>query len=104
MGDTLHISAITVMMISGLLGLMLAIIAFFLSRLISQFDKLAVQFSQLNNTMLKIDKDISGDVRVLSNDNDSLKKGVDEVWKVVHIIDNKVSEINSNGCIYAKNK
>jgi hypothetical protein len=70
---------------------LLGIIAFFLARLIGQFDNLAIQFSTLNTTMLKIDGDLSGDMGVLKSEHVALKlkmDGFDPMWDRVRAVEN----------------
>lgn len=45
-----------------LIPALFALIAFFLYRLLGQFDKLNLTVIQLNTTMLKIDKDLTGEI------------------------------------------
>lgn len=63
--EEMHVSPVAVALIGSFLGMLLSIIAFFLSRLLKQFDNLTAQVSNLNSTMQKIDKDLSGDVGII---------------------------------------
>lgn len=103
--DELHISAVTVTLVGGLLTILLGIIAFFLSRLISQFDMLRDQFSELNATMSKIDKDLSGEVGILKNENKELTtkvKDLDPLWDRMRDVEKEVAVLRSTCPVHCK--
>ena len=92
--EDIHISTTILGVIGGLISILLAIIAVFLNRLLAQFDNLQDQFGKLNATMLKIDKDISGDVGVLKVKVNEL----DTVWDRIRDVEENVIAIKSGGC------
>lgn len=94
MEETMQISSISVTIFGSIISIMLLVIAFFLSRLISQFDKLQTQFGKLNDTMNKIDKDLSGDVGVLK----SRMQEFDPIWDRLRNAENSITAIQSGGC------
>ena len=94
MEETVHISSFTIIIFGVIFTILLTVIAYFLSRLIAQFDRLQNQFSELNNTMNKIDKDLSGDVGVLK----SRVQEFDPMWDRLRAVENTIVAIQSGGC------
>jgi len=62
---TEHSTGLTTVDLLWLVGAMLALISFFLHRLLSQFDTLNTAVTQLNSTMMKIDKDLTNEIVTL---------------------------------------
>lgn len=103
--DEVHISGMTVTVIGAVLSLLLAIIAFFLSRLIKQFDELQKQFSTLNGTMMRIDKDLSGEVGVLKAENADLKEKVrdlDPLWDRMRDVEKELAVVQGRCPVHCK--
>lgn len=74
--------------------IMLSIIGFFLSRLLTQFD-------QLNTTMAKIDRDLNMEVGVLKVKLDDVQRtvvGLDPVWDRLRDTENKITALENGGC------
>ena len=72
-------------------GGLLGIIAYFLQRLVKQFDV-------LNATVIKIDKDLSQDITRLSEQNKTLKSEVadlDPLWDRMRAVEGAVIELKS---------
>lgn len=87
-----------VILVGACLGVLLGIIAFFLSRLIKQFDI-------LNATVQKIDKDLSLDIGVIKNENASLKQKVEEfepIWDRLRLVEQGIATLKVGGCDIAK--
>ena len=78
----------------AILGILLCLIAFFLSRILSQFDGLTKEVRELNATMIKIDKDLSGDIGILKEK----VKNLDEIWDRTREIEGIVNSIQAGGC------
>lgn len=101
MSEVIQISGVAITAFGALLTMLLAVIAFFLSRLLQQFDGLTKQVENLNATMVRIDKDLSGDVSVLKTENVQLTakfKEFDPVWDRVRSIENRLTSIEAGGC------
>lgn len=96
MNEAVQISSVTLTVFGSIITLMLTVIAFFLNRLVGQFDKLQQQFSELNTTMNRIDKDLSGDVGVLK----SRMQEFDPVWERLRTVETAMVSIQSGGCEY----
>ncbi len=82
MDDSIHLSGLTLTIVGSAIGLLLALISYFMDRLIKQFDKLSEQFGILNTTMQKIDKDLSGKVNVLDTEHKQTKQRIDELLPI----------------------
>lgn len=65
MDHELIINPVTLSVVGGTIALLLGMIAFFLSRILTQFDTLNSTVVQLNGTMLKIDKDLTNEISTL---------------------------------------
>lgn len=82
----------------AIMGSMLAVIAFFLSRILTQFDTLNTTVVQLNGTMLKIDKDLTGEIVHLKatqlRHTDELR-GLNSVYDRLRITEQQVSVLAS---------
>ena len=100
MDGSVQISAFSITLFGSIITMMLMVIAYFLSRLIGQFDGLQRQFVKLNDTMNKIDKDLSGDVGVLK----SRIQEFDPVWERLRVVENGIIAIQSGGCDAYRNK
>lgn len=101
----LHIPAEIVGIVGAIFSILLACIVYFLDRLIKQFDNLSGQFSTLNETMKKIDKDLSGDVGILKNENATMKEKLSDMsplWERMRAVESDVIEIKSGGCSLVK--
>lgn len=75
----------------GVIMLLLAIIARFLKRLLEQFDK-------LNETMVKMDKDISGKIGIIevqTIDNGRRLSELDPLWERMRLAENDIAIIKS---------
>jgi cell division protein FtsB len=99
--ETLHINSSTLAIVGGLLGFLLAVIAYFLDRLVKQFDALSDQFATLNKTMIKIDKDLTSDVSRLKEQNVTLKeeiKDLDPLWERMRKAEMNILAIQEGGC------
>lgn len=80
---------------------LLSIIAVFLRRLLAQFDGVQQELRDLNRTMLRIDKDLSGDVSVLKSENVTLKEKVDDLdnlWDRMRAAETSLASIKAGGC------
>lgn len=99
--EEIHVSALVVEIIGGVLTLLFGVIAFFLSRLVKQFDGLTEQVKTLNNTMVKIDKDLSSDVGILKERNHALQRELDDLtpmWERVRKVEEDVAVMQKAGC------
>ena len=97
-GEVAHIDMMWVIVIAGFIGVLLAIIAMFLKRLLSQFDK-------LNSTMTKIDKDFGADVAVLKSDIRQIRVDLDQISEVadrVRKVENDITAVQAGGCLFSK--
>jgi len=80
---------------------LLACVVYFLDRLIKQFDNLSIQFGTLNDTMKKIDKDLSGDVGLLKQENVAIRASIDDfdtLWERVRKVEHEIVSIQAGGC------
>lgn len=105
MENTAHINPIWLPLMGGALTILFGIIAFFLSRLIKQIDKLGDKFEDLNNTMKRIDKDLSGDVGVLKSKNTELEirlRELDPLWERMRLMNEDMIALKAGGCDIAK--
>lgn len=96
--DTVHIDGTLVIIVGASLGVLLGIIAFFLSRLIKQFDI-------LNVTVQKIDRDLSLDIGVIRSEHASLKQKVEEfdsLWDRLRFVEQDLATIKVGGCDMVK--
>lgn len=78
---------------AAIVAMLLSVIAFFLSRLLKQFDK-------LNETMIKMDKDISGKIGVIevqTTDNGKRLAELDPLWDRMRGVESDIAVIKS-GC------
>ncbi len=95
------LSGVAVPAVGGFLSLLLGVIAFFLSRLLCQFDQLTEQVGVLNETMKRIDKDLSGDVGIIKTQLVSTQQDVDElnqIWDRMRSAENEIIAIKNGGC------
>lgn len=73
---------------------LLTVIAFFLRRLLGQFDNLTAKVGSLNDTMLKIDKDLSGEVLLLKSKQEDIQTEFCEfnlVWDRLRELDTRIA-------------
>lgn len=99
--EEIHVSALVIEIIGGVLTLLFAIIAFFLSRLVKQFDGLTHEVGELNKTMVRIDKDLSGDVGILKTENCALKqevKDLNPLWDRMRQAEEDIAVLQKAGC------
>ncbi|MGZ8220067.1 MAG: hypothetical protein ACXWT0_00315 [Methylobacter sp.] len=99
------VTQIVLPIIGGTLTVLLGIIAFFMVRLLSQFDKLTAQVSELNTTMRKIEGDFTGELGIVKEKTNTLKKDVldfNPLWDRVRKVENDIIEIRSGGCKQCK--
>ena len=71
-----------------------ALVAFFLYRILQQFDKLNATVLDLNTTMLKIDKDLTGEIitiKAAQLTHTEQIRGLSEVYDRLRITENNVS-------------
>lgn len=92
--EELHISTMTISVVGGVISILLALIAFFLARLLIQFDALQENFKELINTVSRIDKDLSGDVGILK----SRIEEYDPIWDRLRKTELDIASIKSGGC------
>lgn len=95
------INTIGMPFIGTALTILLGVISFFLMRLLNQFDKLTDQVGELNKTMIKIDKDLSGDVSVLKQKTEMLNEdllNLNQLWDRVRAAENDIISIKAGGC------
>lgn len=103
--EEIHMSSLAVSVIGACLTLLFGVIAFFLSRLVRQFDRLADEVGTLNETMKRIDKDLSGDVGILKAENNEMKNRVrdfDPLWDRMRAVESDIVAIKSGGCNVCK--
>jgi len=101
MNEVLQFNAASVTIFGSLMGILLGVIAYFLSRLLGQFDKLTETVKNLNDTMVRIDKELSGEVGVLRTHTMALQeevRGLDSLWDRVRAVENDVIAIRRGGC------
>lgn len=101
MPDIIQFSTSSIAVFGSIVGILLAIIAFFLSRLLRQFDKLTDTVKDLNDTMTRIDKDLSGEVGILQARTEALQtevRGLDTLWDRVREVEKDVLAIRKGGC------
>lgn len=99
--EHLHISGALLAAGGSLLSALLGIVAFFLSRLVKKFDELTGQVSTLNDTMKRIDKDLSGEVGILKEKQQIFQQELgelDQLWDRVRITENNVTALQRGGC------
>lgn len=92
--DVIQLSTITASIIGAMVMVLLGIISFFLSRILQQFDHLQQEFTALNVTLARIDKDLGGDVRVLTSQVQDLNPLFDRVRE----LEKTLISIQSGGC------
>lgn len=98
--EQIQIDAWMFVTISSFIGLLLAIVAVFLRRLLGQFDALTAQVSKLGETLIRIDKDLSGDVSILMERDKANQKRLmelDPVWDRLRDAENRIVALES-GC------
>lgn len=101
MVDVIQFSTTPIAIFGSVVGLLLGIIAIFLRRLLQQFDKLTDTVKDLNDTMTRIDKDLSGEVGVLQARTEALQteiRGLDSLWDRVREVEKDVLAIRKGGC------
>lgn len=96
--DLIQVSTITASIIGAMVMVLLGIISFFLSRILQQFDHLQQEFTALNLTLARIDKDLGGDVRVLT----SQVKDLNPLFDRVRAIEKELISVQSGGCDLAR--
>jgi len=92
--EELHISTVTLGVIGSGIGILLAMIAFFLSRLLKQFDDLQESFRTLISTVARIDKDLSSDVGILK----ARISEYDPIWERMRAAELDIAGIKVGGC------
>lgn len=78
--------------------MLLGVISYFLNRLVKQFDALTAQFADLNITISKIDKDLSGEVGILKMQHSDLHgrmKDLDPIWDRVRAVEADVAVVKA---------
>lgn len=90
----IQMSSLVISGIGFVIVTMLGVISFFLSRLLNQFDHLQAEFSSLNTTLAKIDKDLGGDVRVLT----SQVQDLNPLFDRVRALEKELISVQSGGC------
>jgi hypothetical protein len=93
--EEVHMSVIEKELIASILGILLCLIAFFLIRILNQFDKLTEKVAELNQTFMKSDREV-GEVVVL------LKAKVEEldthVWDRLRAVEEELITLKAGGC------
>lgn len=87
------LSTLEAAMAGWLIPALFGLIAFFLYRLLGQFDKLNTTVVQLNTTMLKIDKDLTGEIitiKATQLHHAEEIRGLSEIYDRVRATENKV--------------
>ena|ERR1035437_4361262 len=102
--NDVQLTGMTLTIIISFVGMLLGLIAYFMDRLIKQFDKLSGQFETLNSTMLRIDKDLSGDVKLLTHATSVLEdrmKDINPLFDRMRALEQDVTALKSGGCKHA---
>lgn len=82
----------------AIVAILLGVIAFFLSRLLRQFDK-------LNETMIKMDKDISGKIGIIENqtsENGRRLSDLDPLWDRMRVAESNIAVMQAECGIKVK--
>src|SRR5512139_1104581 len=101
MNDIIQFSTTPIAVLGAIVGSLLGIIAIFLRRLLQQFDKLTDTVKDLNDTMTRIDKDLSGEVGILQARTAALQeevRGLDSLWDRMREVEKDVLAIRKGGC------
>lgn len=101
MQDIIQFSTTPIAVLGAIVGSLLGIIAIFLRRLLQQFDNLTATVKDLNATMTRIDKDLSGEVGVLQARTEAMQteiRGLDSLWDRVREVEKDVLAIRKGGC------
>lgn len=99
--DQLGGSGLFLSIAGAFVSILLAVIAVFLNRLLKQFDSLNAKVGKLNDTMMRIDKDLSGRVAVLDSEHENFKVRIqefDEVFTRLRTVETDVIAIKAGGC------
>jgi len=75
-----------------------ALVSFFLYRILIQFDKLNITVVQLNTTMLKIDKDLTGEIiniKATQTAHAEQIRGLGEIYDRIRVTENHVSVLQA---------
>lgn len=100
-----HLDGWMVSLVGVFLSLLLGIIAFFLRRILVQFDELNRKVGEVNETMLKIDKDLSGRVAVLDAEHEQVKvriQALDPLFDRVRAVETGLAKLEAGGCRHAE--
>lgn len=92
------VSGTMVAVLGSLISLLLVIIGFFLHRLVIQFDK-------LNETVQRVDKNLSEDVVLLKAENTSLKQQVrdlEPLWDRMRAAEMKLAVVDGRCPVHCK--
>lgn len=98
MNETVHISALTITVAGAVIGILLAVIAWLLQRFVAKFDdnfgQLTNAVAKLDDTMKRIDKDLSGRVVVL----EERTKDSDQLYDRLRAVEQDVGTLKAAGC------
>ena len=92
--EEVNISVTMITIIGSAMTILLGLIAFFLARLIKQFDELQASFKDLIATVSRIDKDLSGDVGVLK----TRLAEYDPIWDRLRQVETDLVAVKVGGC------
>ena len=87
--------------VGSFIGLLLAVIALFLKRLLAQFDALTQQVGKLGETLIRIDSDFNGEIALLAERDEMMQRHLAEfspLWDRVRKVEDGLLHLNSIGC------
>ena len=98
--EQIHIDTWMFTSISTFVVLLLGIIAVFLRRLLSHIDKMTEQIAALGTTLMRIDKDLSGEVAILAERDKVMQQKVqdlDPMWDRLRSAETRLVKLET-GC------
>lgn len=97
--DSIQLDAWVFAMIGSFVTLLLAIIAVFLRRLLSHIDLMTQQIAELGHTLMRIDKDLSGEVSILVERDKATQHRLaelDPVWDRLRGTESRLDKLESS--------
>jgi hypothetical protein len=94
MGEIMILTTLEAATAGWLVPALFSLVAFFLYRILQQFDKLNATVLDLNSTMLKIDKDLTGEIitiKAAQLTHTEQIRGLSEIYDRIRVTENHVS-------------
>lgn len=89
---TLDLGGLMMTLVAGAFALLLGMLAVFLKRLLDQIDGMRAAVTNLNSTLIKLEGDVGGKIRVLETKQDQFGF----MWKKVESLEESIATLNEH--------